>query len=322
MQGAGGVGGLLSVTSGSTSFYPTYDGNGNVSEYLDAAGAIAAHYEYDAFGNVIFSSGASAASFQHRFSTKPQDAESGLYYYGYRYFDPVTGRWPSRDPIGEEGGMNLYGFVGNNGVKSRDFLGLAEPLRPIPDFEYDPNAPIPTGPSNSPSDNSVNSGKDCFCCCVDDLTMKGDPVRPGDEDNPHNAFGHIIKVDFKTSWNKTTKDKEGVCSLMWREKTSRPPTFLFEKGARANKWYDATQLLPGNSLFKPFHDNNEAMGPGGTMLDPATVKQNGFSRTLEFEITITSTPNCGCPIPSKTVTGLQKLNPGKNEMEFTSPIRK
>jgi RHS repeat-associated protein len=126
MQGAGGVGGLLSVTSGSTSFYPTYDGNGNVSEYLDAAGAIAAHYEYDAFGNVIFSSGPSASSFQHRFSTKPQDEESGLYYYGYRCYDPVMGRWPSRDPIGERGGVNLYGFVGNNGVNRSDYLGREE----------------------------------------------------------------------------------------------------------------------------------------------------------------------------------------------------
>lgn len=34
--------------------------------------------------------------------------------YGYRYYDPVTGRWPSRDPIGEQGGVNLYGFVGND----------------------------------------------------------------------------------------------------------------------------------------------------------------------------------------------------------------
>jgi RHS repeat-associated protein len=44
--------------------------------------------------------------------------------YGYRYYDPVTGRWPSRDPIGERGGINLYGFVGNNGVNRIDLLGL------------------------------------------------------------------------------------------------------------------------------------------------------------------------------------------------------
>ncbi len=44
-------------------------------------------------------------------------------YYGYRYYDPKTGRWPSRDPIGERGGVNLYGFVGNDGVGKWDVLG-------------------------------------------------------------------------------------------------------------------------------------------------------------------------------------------------------
>ncbi len=44
-------------------------------------------------------------------------------YYGYRYYDPQTGRWPSRDPIGEEGGVNLYGFVSNDPVCNWDYLG-------------------------------------------------------------------------------------------------------------------------------------------------------------------------------------------------------
>lgn len=46
-------------------------------------------------------------------------------YYGYRWYDPATGRWPSRDPIEESGGVNLYGFVGNNGINGLDVLGLA-----------------------------------------------------------------------------------------------------------------------------------------------------------------------------------------------------
>jgi RHS repeat-associated protein len=46
--------------------------------------------------------------------------------YGYRYYDPVTGRWPSRDPIGENGGENLYGMVGNNVVNKGDYLGLTD----------------------------------------------------------------------------------------------------------------------------------------------------------------------------------------------------
>jgi hypothetical protein len=44
--------------------------------------------------------------------------------YQYRDYDPQTGRWPSRDPIEEDGGINLYGFVGNDGVNWVDILGL------------------------------------------------------------------------------------------------------------------------------------------------------------------------------------------------------
>jgi RHS repeat-associated protein len=129
MQGAGGVGGMLSesspITSNPITFnssYPTYDGNGNVSEYLDSTGQVTAHYEYDPFGNTVVNTD-TANQFAYRFSTKPIGIATGLYYYGYRYYDPLTGRWPSRDPIGEMGGVNLYGFVGNDGVDYLDVLG-------------------------------------------------------------------------------------------------------------------------------------------------------------------------------------------------------
>jgi RHS repeat-associated protein len=63
------------------------------------------------------------------------NAKAGLSYYGYRQYDPVTGRWPSRDPIGERGGMNLYGFVGNDGVGKWDYLGY------VPAVIIDPERP-------------------------------------------------------------------------------------------------------------------------------------------------------------------------------------
>jgi RHS repeat-associated protein len=59
-----------------------------------------------------------------RFSTKYQDEETGLLYYGYRYYQPVTGRWLSRDPMEGDGGLNLYGVVGNNGINLTDPFGL------------------------------------------------------------------------------------------------------------------------------------------------------------------------------------------------------
>ena len=127
MQGAGGVGGLLATESLDAAnlgtWFPTYDGNGNVSEYLDGAGTLVAHFEYDPFGNTLVNTDA-ANRFTFRFSTKYCDQETGLYYYGYRYYDPVNGRWPSRDPIEEMGGVGLYGLTGNDGVNFWDILGL------------------------------------------------------------------------------------------------------------------------------------------------------------------------------------------------------
>jgi RHS repeat-associated protein len=57
-------------------------------------------------------------------SLKMNDLGVSVAYYGYRWYDPLTGRWINRDPIKEDGGINLYGFVGNNGIFNRDKLGL------------------------------------------------------------------------------------------------------------------------------------------------------------------------------------------------------
>jgi RHS repeat-associated protein len=127
-QGAGGVGGLLEVSyygSGTTNCFAAYDGNGNAAALINAAdGTTLANYEYGPFGEVIRSTGTMAKNNPFRFSTKYQDDESDLLYYGYRYNKPSTGTWPNRDPLGEEGGVNLYGFIGNNPVNQFDELGL------------------------------------------------------------------------------------------------------------------------------------------------------------------------------------------------------
>jgi RHS repeat-associated protein len=132
LEGAGGIGGLLRTRlvspTGSAYYYPTYDASGNVSEYLDAAGTVAAHYEYAPFGKTVAATGPLADAFAFRFSTKYLDAETGLLYYGYRHLDPETGRWLSRDPLGEQGGANLYAFVVNSPLVLIDPLGLQEAM--------------------------------------------------------------------------------------------------------------------------------------------------------------------------------------------------
>jgi len=122
----GGVGGLLAIkqAAGSLWHLPYYDANGNVHALVNrASGAVSAAYEYSPFGETLRAAGTYAAANSFRFSTKYADTETGLLYYGRRYYNPTLGRWLGRDPIEEKGGLHLYAFCGNNAVNRYDVLG-------------------------------------------------------------------------------------------------------------------------------------------------------------------------------------------------------
>jgi RHS repeat-associated protein len=124
---AGGVGGLLFATlhTSNKTFAYGMDLNGNVTLLVDnATGQSAATYDYGPFGEPLRQSGEYAVLNPYRFSTKYTDDETGWLDYGLRYYIPATGRWPSRDPIGERGGINLYGFIENNSINRWDYLGM------------------------------------------------------------------------------------------------------------------------------------------------------------------------------------------------------
>jgi len=129
LQGAGGVGGLISMTvhqgtNAGTYFY-CFDGNHNVAMLVNATnGVVEAVYELDAFLRILRATGRLAFVNPFVGSTKFCDWETGFLYYGYRYYDPETGRWLNRDPLGEHGGRNLYGFVGNAPLNRIDPTGL------------------------------------------------------------------------------------------------------------------------------------------------------------------------------------------------------
>ncbi len=128
LTASGGVGALLQVADHAADkrYFPAYDGNGNVAALVNAAsGTVAASYEYSPFGETLRApaEGIGAAN-PFRFSTKYTDAESGLIYYGYRYYDSGKGRFINRDPIEERGGLNLYGFCGNDSINGHDVLGM------------------------------------------------------------------------------------------------------------------------------------------------------------------------------------------------------
>ena len=98
----------------------------------DESGEVTERYGFSAFGvrRIIapdFSPrDTSECVWEFGFQGQFLDTESGFYDYGYRYYSPSLGRWLSKDPIEEDGGLNLYAFAENNGVNAVDYLGLTD----------------------------------------------------------------------------------------------------------------------------------------------------------------------------------------------------
>ncbi len=113
----------LWLNNGTSTYYYIVDGNKNIRALADGTGALTAKYEYGPFGEVLSKYGVMADINPLRFSAEYFDSEIGLVYYNYRYYSPGLNRWISRDPIGEKGGKNLYGFLNNNVSNQWDVLG-------------------------------------------------------------------------------------------------------------------------------------------------------------------------------------------------------
>ncbi len=107
--------------SGNVWYYHT-DGLGSVTAMTDSAGTVVQTYSYDSFGNIVSQTG--SIQQPYTYTGREYDSETGMYYYRARYYDTITGRFISKDPIGFLGGLNLYGYVGNNPVNWIDPLGL------------------------------------------------------------------------------------------------------------------------------------------------------------------------------------------------------
>ena len=95
----------------------------NICELYTTEGQLTTTYTYTPYGTVTADGDVDQAI---QWSSEFNDTELGLVYYNFRYYNPTDGRWTRRDPIGINGGMNLYGFVGNRVLFAIDELGLAK----------------------------------------------------------------------------------------------------------------------------------------------------------------------------------------------------
>ena len=110
------------------------DFNKNVTEVFDAQGNVAAAYDYSPYGQAA-STGDLVQPVQ--WSAEMHDDDLALVYYNYRYYNPRDGRWINRDPIAEQGGWNLYAFLGNSTQDQVDRLGLEDKEKEFLGYIYD-----------------------------------------------------------------------------------------------------------------------------------------------------------------------------------------
>lgn len=125
------IGGAIAVEPDGQPYVPLHDQRGNTTVLLSADGSPVEIYRYSAFGETkIFAPNGdqrtnSVVGFCWRYSSKRTDEETGLIYFGRRYYDPTLLNWITPDPKGLEEGPNLYAYCLANPLRYCDVWGLA-----------------------------------------------------------------------------------------------------------------------------------------------------------------------------------------------------
>jgi RHS repeat-associated protein len=272
-QGAGGVGGLLlRESSANGASYYHYDGNGNVTALTSTTGTVQAAYTYGPFGETLRAAGPLAQANPWRFSTKYQDDETGLLYYGYRFYNPTDGRWPSRDPIEEDGGVNLYALVSNYPIGRIDVLGHA--------------IWILDGSSSNPKDDAEDAAY--VKAIADKNNVKRDAAKAEMGIIPENCKYVVRREDHGGNYSDVKVSKTQMDELLKRE------TIIYKQFDRTEK---AKKLdwLQGeiNGMLKSAIYSYDRVGVGlhGARLPAGSDKRNRTevllgNNTLWFEMDI------------------------------------
>jgi len=162
------------------------DFNKNVTEVFDAQGTIAAAYDYSPYGTAT-RTGRLVQPVQ--WSGEMHDEEPALAYYNYRFYNPKDGRWINRDPIAEQGGWNLYAFLGNNPQNKFDALGLKKGF--------------------------IKTGDPCSKCCKECKRSQERPIIQDAGTKGINVKASVKSPNFTSECDHNNICKENCCYVVY-----------------------------------------------------------------------------------------------------------
>ena len=188
---------------------------------------------------------------------------------GYRYYSAELGRWPNRDPIGEDGSENLYGFALNASVNLVDMLGLK--------------------PDHAEKDHS------CCCCCVNRIYFANEEALP-------NKQGYKFTMEIRLTdvlCGDSDASCGGGCGLKWEERVYKEYTGRAGGGRTDSGWKTKWPGDDGSPTFKPWiHAKRNCPGDWDPISLPDTpqfaVIDDIAVGVIWFHIRVRATPQCPC----------------------------
>ena len=198
-----------------------------------------------------------------------ESAKTGLCYYGYRYYDSITGRWPSRDPIGERGGINVFTYSANRPIGSHDVLGLFVAPRPGGDGFGPPKScaekrkeqrDLIDRMSQSGGESTPNCSGEPGCTLITFIVMLPDPCDGG----KNSKLGHAGVGIGEEFYDIGPDFGNNSPTTPWWDDPS-------PEGALGSYWEDQPDA-PSSSSDIDLDDIVDAIGDGNIADDKQVVK--------------------------------------------------
>jgi RHS repeat-associated protein len=242
-----------------------YDHIGNVLSETTTAGAVSVTHEYDAYGRPVLSSAAGWAGNSLHITTKPYDAETGLFYFWQRWYDPQTGLFLSEAPMGRDA-EHPYGFVENGPLANSDPMGehigsffacyiIYQAELGVAWTHYNTESNYNLGYMLNGLYNAATYYSTCSAAAQSTFTACGTSIWCRDQ------YNRNIATCLVTSGN-IVNDAIGA----WRHKQEQLDKDYAEAKARAKARYDRCRRRGAHTLLDPIP--SPAAGPTGGIRTP------------------------------------------------------